>query len=245
MLAEVLLRLIDEQGNLVSPGAFLPGAERYGLMPTIDRWVVEQFFSYCDRAETTEIAANNILYTINLSGASLNSDRFCQFLHKKLTQSPWLASSICFEITETAAIANLSRVVSVIEDLKQLGCSFALDDFGSGMSSLAYLKTLPVDYLKIDGSFVRNITKDRIDRAMVESCSRLARVMDLKTIAEFVEDEATMEDLRSLGVDYAQGFAVAKPHQFSLHITCEGHAHHNCLDSKPCPNCQAQDETLE
>lgn len=224
MLAEVLLRLIDEQGNLVSPGAFLPGAERYGLMPAIDRWVVEQFFSYCDRADTTEIATNNILYTINLSGASLNSDRFCQFLHERLTQYPLLAPFICFEITETVAIANLSRVVSVIEDLKQLGCSFALDDFGSGMSSLVYLKTLPVDYLKIDGSFVRNITKNRIDRAMVESCSRIAHVMDLKTIAEFVEDEAAIEDLRSLGVDYAQGFAVAKPHQFSFSLVGESSA---------------------
>ena len=182
-------------------------------MPAIDRWVVRTFFAkyeeYCQRQP---LGGNHrSLYTINLSGASVNSEQFLEFLKEQFSQFQIPPQTICFEITETAAIANLSQAIGLIYSLKRLGCSFALDDFGSGMSSLIYLKNLPVDYLKIDGSFVRNLISDRIDCTMVEYISRLGQVMQIKTIAEFVEDEATLEKLRTLGVDYAQGYGVAKP----------------------------------
>ncbi|MGF1535076.1 MAG: EAL domain-containing protein [Elainellaceae cyanobacterium] len=220
---EVLLRLIDEQGNLVSPAAFIPAAERYSLMPEIDRWVIFHCFEYLsDRltwgqgnsasgASEDRHAVLNSVYAINLSGASINDDRFLRFIQEQLEHFDIPAEIICFEITETAAISNLKRAVSFIEQLKQVGCRFALDDFGTGMSSLSYLRTLPVDYLKIDGSFIRDIASDQVACAMVEAVNHVAHLMGLRTVAEFVSDAQLLEKVRSLGVDYMQGYAIAMP----------------------------------
>jgi diguanylate cyclase (GGDEF)-like protein/PAS domain S-box-containing protein len=208
---EILLRMIDEKGNLVSPMAFIPAAERYDLMPAIDRWVIGTFLSGYESYYSTAEAKSEGVYTINLSGASVNNPQFCSFLVEQIASSPIPSQKICFEITETTAIANLKRAANLIESLKQLGCRFALDDFGSGMSSLAYLKNLPVDYLKIDGSFVKNIVSDPIDRVMVESLNQISHVMGIQTIAEFVEDRATLIELQEIGVDYAQGYGIGKP----------------------------------
>ncbi|MEO0854188.1 MAG: EAL domain-containing protein, partial [Cyanobacteria bacterium J06648_11] len=186
---EILLRLRDEADQVVPPMAFIPAAERYGLMPQIDRWVVSSFLRQFRTA--CHVGAGqpcDRVFTINLSGASLSDERFWQFLDAELAQSSLAPQNLCFEITETAAIANLSEVTEFIRKLKQLGCKFALDDFGSGMSSFSYLKTLPVDYLKIDGSFIKSIQSNAIDRVMVESFIDISHAMGIQTIAEFVEN---------------------------------------------------------
>jgi diguanylate cyclase (GGDEF)-like protein/PAS domain S-box-containing protein len=208
---EVLLRLVDEIGELVSPMAFIPAAERYDLMPAIDRWVINTFFASYERycQENPDSFAG--LYAINLSGTSVNNPQFFDFLAEQLTRYNICPQTICFEITETTAIANLDRAAKLISSLKELGCCFALDDFGNGMSSLAYLKNLPIDYLKIDGSFVKNVASDRIDYVMVESFNQIAHAMGIQTIAEFVENKAILRKLQEIGVDYAQGYGIAKP----------------------------------
>ena len=213
---EVLLRLLDKKDRLVPPMAFIPAAERYDLMPEIDRWVIATFFSGYQLFLQTHPNCAPTAYTINLSGASVSNRDFLDFLKEQFAQYPISPHSICFEITETAAIANLSQAIQLIDELKQLGCRFALDDFGSGMSSLTYLKNLPVDYLKIDGSFVKNITQSRIDAAMVESFNRIAHEMGIQTIAEFVENQAILNKLRAIGLDYAQGNGIAKPRPLSF-----------------------------
>ncbi len=151
------------------------------------------------------------MYSINLSGASVNNDQFLTYLQEELVKHPTLPEIICFEITETVAINNLTKAAQFIESLKELGCSFALDDFGSGMSSLTYLKHLPVDYVKIDGSFIKNLTGNQIDYTLVEFIHKISQMMGIKTIAEFVENQDILKKLRALGVDYAQGYALAKP----------------------------------
>ncbi|MBI3525990.1 MAG: EAL domain-containing protein [Betaproteobacteria bacterium] len=203
---EILLRMLDEENNLVPPGSFIPAAERYNLMVEIDRWVVGNVFNWL-------LARNqrSIFCAINLSGQSVNDDRFLAFLIDQIKASGVTPQQICFEITETAAISNLAKASNFIKTIKSLGCSFSLDDFGSGMSSFAYLKNLPVDYLKIDGSFVRDMINDPIDHAMVESINNIGHVMGIETIAEFVETQAILEKLRTIGVDYAQGYGIAKP----------------------------------
>jgi len=210
---EVLLRLIDDTGSLISPGEFLPAAERYGLMPAIDRWVIHAFLAgYEVYEQTRQINHNkNNFYTINLSGASINSPDFGDFLQNQFEHYQVSPSTICFEITETVAIANLDDAVNLITQLKELGCLIALDDFGSGMSSLNYLKNLPIDYLKIDGSFVTNIANDKIDYATVECFSHISQIMDIKTIAEFVENQTILQNLKQIGIDYAQGYGIEKP----------------------------------
>ena len=155
------------------------------------------------------------MYSINLSGASINDEQFIDFLHEQFTLHQIPPTLICFEITETVAITNLGKAAKFIESLKNLGCRFALDDFGSGMSSLAYLKNLPVDYLKIDGVFVKDIVDDQIAGAMVEAINRIGQVMGIATIAEFVETDAILEKLKALGVNYAQGFIIAEPRPFA------------------------------
>lgn len=206
---EILVRL-EEDGRLISPGSFLPAAERYGLMPRIDQWIVNNTLAWLgDRFRTTgEIEG---VYCINLSGASLSDERFRQTLRTMLEQLHLPAGAICFEITETAAVANLSKVVHFIREVKQLGCSFALDDFGSGLSSFAYLKNLPVDFLKIDGSFIKDVDRDPIDLAMVQAINAIGHVMGLKTIAEFVETEAILQRMIDIGLDYAQGYHLGEP----------------------------------
>jgi diguanylate cyclase (GGDEF)-like protein/PAS domain S-box-containing protein len=206
---ELLLRLIDERGETVPPGAFLPAAERYGLATKLDRWVVGAALDLLSR--NPERLDRLHLCCINLSGTSLANEEFLEFVQERLEQSQVSARKICFEVTETAAIANLSRAITFMETLKQRGCQFALDDFGSGLSSFAYLKTLPVDYLKIDGAFVKDIVDDKVDMALVRSINDMGKVMGKRTIAEFVENNAILEKLRKIGVDYAQGYGISRP----------------------------------
>ncbi|MEH2065214.1 MAG: EAL domain-containing protein [Nostoc sp.] len=204
---EVLLRLRDEQGNLVLPMRFIPAAERYDLMHLVDRWVIRTLF----RNWTKVAGDKQIMYAINLSGSSINDDQFIHFLYEQFSLYSISPYCICFEITETVAIANLSKAKQFIESLQRMGCSFALDDFGVGMSSFAYLKSLPVDYLKIDGSFIRNIIDNPVDNAIVTAMTHISSVMGIKTIAEFVENDAILERIRALGIDYAQGNGIALP----------------------------------
>jgi diguanylate cyclase (GGDEF)-like protein/PAS domain S-box-containing protein len=206
---ELMLRLRDESGALVAPAEFIPAAERYNVMPSIDRWVVRQAL---DRlAHRTGSGVKPFTIAVNLSGTSLNDERFLEYLIAELSSSDLAAGAMCFEITETAAIANLSSVVYFMRELKARGCHFALDDFGSGLSSFMYLKTLPVDYLKIDGQFVENVTRDRVDRSMVEAISQVGRTMGIQTIAERVETAEVLAELGRLGVGFAQGFHIAMP----------------------------------
>lgn len=206
---EVLVRMLDPIEGEVPPGAFIPAAERYNLMTAVDRWVVSKTLHWlaAHRLDCEDVVS----WTINLSAQSLNDSAFLEFVQNELRDSAVAPARICFEITETAAVANLQSAVRFMCALKQLGCTFALDDFGSGMSSLAYLKTLPVDYLKIDGNFVRDIVDDPVDRAMIEAVNSIATVMGLRTVAEFVENDAILQKLRKIGVDFAQGFAVGHP----------------------------------
>lgn len=214
---EILLRMIDVNGEVISPGIFLPAAERYGLMPVIDRWVIRTLFAaVSERLGRTEGSNPPRICSINLSGASLNDEYFPEFLRDQISRYRIPPTALCFEITETVAISNLERVRRFMLELKQAGCRFSLDDFGSGMSSFAYLKDLPVDYLKIDGMFVKNMVQNPIDLAMVEAINRIGHVMGIQTIAEFVEDGATLEKLRTLGVNYVQGYWVGMPAPLEL-----------------------------
>lgn len=206
---EILIRMIDESGNLVPPGAFLPAAERYNLITTIDRWVITDYFRWL--AEHPAHMQKLALGSVNLSGNSLSDDGCLRHIESQLREFAIPPEKICFEITETEAIANHAKAIYFIDRLKSLGCKFALDDFGSGFSSYAYLKNLPVDFLKIDGMFVKDIVNDTANYAMVESINHIGHVMGRKTIAEFVEDERTLKTLSDLGVDYMQGYGIAKP----------------------------------
>lgn len=207
---EVLMRMQDDDGRLISPHAFIPAAERYNLMPTIDRWVVRSTLGKLREAQGPA-EAPPFRCAINLSGQSLTDEHFLDFVLAQFHECDVSGESVCFEITETAAITNLNRARNFIFALKQMGCLFALDDFGSGLSSFRYLKGLQVDFLKIDGAFVKDMVNDRLDGAMVESINQIGHVMGLKTIAEFVETDAILDALRRLGVDYAQGFNIARP----------------------------------
>ncbi len=220
---EILLRLIDEKGDLVSPMAFIPAAERYNLMPTIDRWVIRTLFAslgehYRENRNPCQLLGSgcDCLYAINLSGTSINNEHFIDFVREQLVLHQVPPQVICFEITETVAIANLRHAAQFMRSLKQVGCRFALDDFGSGMSSFAYLKNLPVDYLKIDGGFVRQIVDEPTDLAMVEAINHIGHVMGLQTIAEFVENQDILEKITAIKVDYAQGYGISKPRPLSF-----------------------------
>lgn len=203
---EILLRLISDDGKVVPPMAFMPAAERYGLMLEIDKWVIHSAFSYISNQAHREQS----LFSINLSGCSLNDEHMLAFILEQLALSQVPAHCICFEITETVAIANLMKARALMVALKNKGCRFALDDFGSGMSSFAYLKHLPVDYLKIDGCFVKDMERDPVDTALVQAINHIAHVMGIETIAEFVESQFILECLREIGVDYAQGFGIGQ-----------------------------------
>ncbi|MGE0080657.1 MAG: EAL domain-containing protein [Thiohalomonadaceae bacterium] len=207
---EVLLRMRDERGNVVPPGAFIPAAERYNLMPTLDRWVIRTTLKLLREAQG-KLAFPPLDCAINLSGQSLCDDHFLEFVIQLFESTGIPPESVCFEVTETAAIANLSRATRFISVLRGMGCSFALDDFGAGLSSFGYLKSLPVDYLKIDGSFVKDMVVDRVDRAMVESINEIGHVLGLKTIAEFAENDDVIHALEKVGVDYAQGNGIELP----------------------------------
>ena len=219
---EILLRLTDKKGQVILPHVFLDIAERNFLMTDIDTWVIDTLFDYLgDRCpiENRDLSRNSCWndyrFSINLSGASLNSESFMKFLRQKLIDSPLPANLFCFEITETIAVKDLSRAIEFIHSLKQLGCSFALDDFGKGMSSLTYLQNLPVDYLKIDGSFIRELNNDsKASKVMVEAINHIAEGIGLKTVAEFVENQNILDTVKELQVDYAQGFHLGRPGAF-------------------------------
>jgi diguanylate cyclase (GGDEF)-like protein/PAS domain S-box-containing protein len=240
---EILLRLQLQTGQLVSPMAFIPAAERYNLMHAIDRWVIGTLFSNLSQIFTANLLVQNhgaddnivtlpaccplsnsqasfdkysSLYAINLSGDSINEEKFIDFIQEQFSLYQIPPEIICFEITETVAIANLSKAACLIWKLKELGCQFALDDFGSGMSSFAYLKNLPVDYIKIDGNFIKNLAENPIDIVMVEAITKIAHAMGIKTIAEYVESQAVMDKLKELGVDYGQGYYLGKPQSFTF-----------------------------
>ena len=206
---ELMLRLRDDAGALILPAEFIPAAERYNIMPSIDRWVVRTALDRVVHRNGSGVKPYTI--AVNLSGNSLNDERFLEYLIAQLSGANLAAGAICFEITETAAIANLDNVVYFMRELKTRGCYFSLDDFGSGLSSFMYLKTLPVDYLKIDGQFIENVTRDPVDRSMVEAISHVGKAMGIHTIAERVESKETLAELGRLGIGFAQGFHIAKP----------------------------------
>jgi diguanylate cyclase (GGDEF)-like protein len=207
---ELLLRMLDDDGNEILPMAFIPAAERYSIMPAIDSWVIGEALRLCQRYLETRQDGHS-LFAVNLSGSSLKDPAFRRMLLENLHENPAMGPHLCFEITETAAIGNLAVVNEFIEAMHDFGCSFALDDFGSGLSSFTYLKNLKVDFLKIDGAFVRDITSNPIDHAMVEAIHRIGHQMGLKTVAEYVESDATLAMLRQIGVDYVQGNGVHCP----------------------------------
>lgn len=204
---ELLLRMLDEDGSEILPMAFIPAAERYFIMPSLDRWVIEETLRLCHRYLAAR-SDTHCLFAVNLSGASLKDPAFRRMLLECLQDNPELGPHLCFEITETAAIGNLAVVNDFIDSMRAFQCSFALDDFGSGLSSFTYLKNLKVDYLKIDGAFVRDIVSNPIDRSMVEAIHRIGHQMGLKTVAEYVESDQTLAVLREIGVDYVQGNGV-------------------------------------
>lgn len=205
---EVLLRMNGENSEIHSPSVFIPAAERYGLMHKIDKWVIQHFFSqYHQLSKLT----NNTIYSINLSGASIGEDGTKDFIKNAIHHYKIPAHRLCFEITETSAISNLSNATKLISELKQLGCLFSLDDFGTGLSSFSYLKTLHVDYIKIDGSFVRDMLIDDTARTIVEAINNLGHSVGLQTIAEFVETPELLQTVRDIGVDFAQGYTIHKP----------------------------------
>ncbi len=208
---ELLIRMLDEEGKLVPPMAFIPAAERYNMMNVLDRWVVETAFRRLATRDTLE----NTVCAINLSGQSLSDEHMLDFILDQFGQTGIPAHHICFEITETAAIANLRSALRLVSTLRAKGCQFSLDDFGSGMSSFGYLKQLKVDYLKIDGSFVRQIMSSETDRAMVASINNIGHVMGIQTIAECVENDDMLNALREIGIDYVQGYHIHYPEPIS------------------------------
>jgi EAL domain-containing protein (putative c-di-GMP-specific phosphodiesterase class I) len=217
---EVLLRMIDEKGNIVPPGAFIPAAERYNLMTGIDRWVIKEVFKLiADDYVADPVRHLDRVISINLSGDSLSDESLYDYIISLKDEFNVSLNNVCFEITETVAISNLVKATALINELKQYGCRFSLDDFGSGLSSFTYLKNLPVNYLKIDGSFVKDVSRDPVDRAMVVSIQQMGSVMKLDTIAEWVEDEETLHTLWEIGVDYVQGYHLGKPEAIKPPVT--------------------------
>ncbi|WP_051080540.1 bifunctional diguanylate cyclase/phosphodiesterase [Thioalkalivibrio sp. ALJT] len=206
---EILVRMQSRPNEaLVTPGHFIPAAERFGLMGAIDRWVVSNTFAL---RNTLARSSDRVSWNINLSGNSLSDPAFLRFVTGKIREHAPAPGAICFEITETAVVSNLEAVSAFILELRELGCEFALDDFGSGLSSFAYLQQLPVDYLKIDGRFVRDLASSPTDRAIVESIHHIGGTLGIRTIAEYVEDATTMEILRNMGIELGQGFHIHTP----------------------------------
>jgi len=225
---EILLRLHDEAGRMILPDSFIPAAERYGLMTQLDRWVVQNVFKVIAECIAQQREGAMAMCAINLSGITIGDEEFLGFLHEQFKAYGIPADMICFEITETSAISNLGSAIRFINELKSLGCRFSLDDFCAGMSSFAYLKHLPVDFLKIDGSFVKDMLDDPINRAMVEVINHIGHVMGKRTIAEFVETPQIEQALLEIGVDYAQGYVIERPQLF----TCDSLL---CRPSRPRP----------
>lgn len=205
---ELLIRLSDEKGNPISPDEFISAAEYYSMMPTLDRWVIKNVLKQISNVpEQTPLP----VFAINLSGQSLNDPHFLDFVTKEIKSSGVHPQMLCFEITEQVAVEDITLINTLMASLKALGCKFSLDDFGTGVSSYGYLRSLDVDYLKIDGSFVKNIANDEVARTMVQSINQVGHTMNLKVIAEYVENEKIMQLLREMGVDYGQGYEIARP----------------------------------
>jgi len=215
---EVLLRMMDAQGNIIPPMEFIPAAEKYDMMQLIDRWVVRTLFAAKSsewqrfRKECAQRPGMcSLQYSVNISGASICDTQFLDFLLAEIANHAIPTDVVCLEITETMAISNMDKARQFINRVRSAGCRIALDDFGSGMSSFAYLKNLPIDYLKIDGSLIRNIAEDPADLGIVDAANRIGHLLGFKTVAEFVENDAIMAKLRQIGVDYAQGYGIHKP----------------------------------
>jgi EAL domain-containing protein (putative c-di-GMP-specific phosphodiesterase class I) len=204
---EVLVRLVDETGAIVLPGAFMPAAERSQQIEHIDRWVAARVFQLMSDG----LLLGDEVVALNMSATSLTSPGFIEFLRQEITGHALPVEQICFEITESAAAFDFARACEAMLLLRRLGCRFALDDFGSGLASYRYLKQLPVDYVKIDGALVKDLSCDPINQVIVESMQRIARVMNIRTIAESVEVEDVRVQLTKIGVDYAQGYGIARP----------------------------------
>jgi len=222
---EVLIRMLDRAGNLIPATGFMPAAERYNLLTSIERWVVSSLVEFLHQQWSTgaiprepQGRGERGFYSVNISGASINDKSFPDFIRNLLTRYQLPSGLLCFEITETTAISNLSKAAELMHELKGMGCRFALDDFGTGMSSFAYLKYLPVDFLKIAGVFIKDMVDDPMDNAIVESINRISHILGMRTVAESVEDAAILSRITELGIDYAQGYFVAEP---------------EALDSKP------------
>ncbi|MGI9324261.1 MAG: putative bifunctional diguanylate cyclase/phosphodiesterase [Pseudomonadales bacterium] len=225
---EVLLRMLDAQGDIISPDSFLPLAERYYLLPQIDRWVVRNVLRQLDESSFLVVAPNAVC-AINLSGQSLSDEQFLEFVLEATSKTTVRPENLCFEITETAAIKDFALAQAFIDELKARGFKFSLDDFGTGLSSFTYLQQMPVDYLKIDGSFVSKITTDPISRAMVKAIADVADAMQVSTVGEYVEDAAICDALRALGITYGQGYFFSKPVPMQRYFAA-------CLDgSEPSP----------
>jgi diguanylate cyclase (GGDEF)-like protein/PAS domain S-box-containing protein len=206
---ELFVRLRGDGGALIMPGEFIPAAERYNVISAIDRWVVKRAVEVLDERHQLGLPPT-LLLAVNLSGTSLSERSFLDYV-LSFAEEPRVGRGLCFEITETAVITNMAQAVYFMRELKKRGCRFALDDFGSGLSSFHYLKTLPVDYLKIDGEFIANVANDPVDRSMIEAIGKVAGALGIATIAEKVESATVHEQLARLGVDFVQGFLVARP----------------------------------
>ncbi|MGD8784022.1 MAG: EAL domain-containing protein, partial [Thioalkalispiraceae bacterium] len=207
---EVLIRMQDRENKLILPGNFIGAAERYNLMPSLDKWVIENTFKYMSTLKKGDSFGID-LCAINLSGTTLSDDKFIDYMHKLLDTYKLPPELICFEITETAAITNITKAMNFISRFKDIGFRFSLDDFGAGLSSYSYLKNLPVDFIKIDGSFVSGIANDPLNRSIVESITQVGHTMGIQIIAEWVDSEGVLKILTEIGVDYAQGFSIDKP----------------------------------
>ncbi len=207
---ELLLRMLDLEGNSIGPDRFLSAALRYQMMPTIDRWVISSVIELL-RPRRELLATAPVTFTINFSGQSLLDEEFADYVIRSVETSRINPAVFCFELTESAAVASMTAAEALMSRLRKLGCGVALDDFGTGLSSLSYLRSMPVSMLKIDGSFVRDILRDERAESMVRAIAQLARAMNITTVAEYVETEEIRTRVRSLGVDYGQGFAIAKP----------------------------------
>jgi diguanylate cyclase (GGDEF)-like protein len=214
---EVLLRMLDGDGKTQPPGSFLPAAERYHMMPLIDRWVVGKTFAFLNSLDEPQRDALEMI-SINLSGQTLGEPGFADFLEEALLTLTVPLERICFEITETAAVQDLDVARRFMAELKNRGCRFALDDFGAGLSSFKYLRSLPVDFLKIDGEIVREITRDAVAASMVVAVHQVARAMGIETVAEYVESSEIVDALKHIGVSYGQGYALGKPQPIAEHF---------------------------
>jgi len=217
---EVLIRMLDRAGNPLPATGFMPAAERYNLLTSIERWVVSSLVEFLHRQWAAGRISREVhdsgergFYSVNISGASINDKSFPDFLRNLLTRYQLPTGLLCFEITETTAISNLSKAAELMHELKGMGCRFALDDFGTGMSSFAYLKYLPVDFLKIAGVFIKDIVADPMDNAIVDSINRISHILGMRTVAESVEDAAILARITELGIDYAQGYFIAEPEE--------------------------------